>query len=140
VFDGVPLSDIQGLMSLPCVQFQSLRIVPKQFFFGKHSYDGVVDITSKDAAFSLVEQGKNSLLVAFPAVDCSSCQIAVPIDKNIPYYASTLFFGTLKTNIEGCSFDIKLPDNSGLYSLLVFGFTKDGKWSVLVKENIVSVR
>jgi hypothetical protein len=140
IFDGIPVRDIQGLLSLPCVQFQSLRIIARQFFFGNQIYDGLIDITSKEVAFDLVESEKNALRMAFPPVDTSSKPFTFPYRERSPFYISNLCSNHIISEADGSgSIEIAIPDNSGAYYLSVFGYTKDGRWSYFEKENALRI-
>ncbi|MCW3784874.1 hypothetical protein [Plebeiibacterium sediminum] len=138
ILDGIPIFNIQELLSIPCTKFKSLRVVSNPFFFGPNSYDGIIDITSNNISFDLIKSEKNSERISFcPTITTSLTKTYS--DKHIPNYASNLHFNKTWAGNINKQVSPHLPHNSGSYTVFIWGYTNDGKWSCLLRENFLEI-
>ena len=97
IFDGIPLLQADHLSPLISTEkLKSIRVVASRFFFGTEVYEGILDITSKDESFTLVEKGKNSVRIRFSPV------FTAPDNNNLanirtPQYISDLYFDKINS-------------------------------------------
>ncbi len=139
ILDGVPIQNIQQLMATPCNKLKSLKIITSKFYFGTAVYDGVIDISSKENSSKLIDLEKNTLKAMFPRITTTKQKEKTPFER-IPNYSTNIYFNTFIPKSEENRIKIKLPNNQGKYSLLVFGYTKEGKWSTLINEDVVNIQ
>jgi len=138
IFDGVPLFKTEKLASIPSEKLKSIRVVANKFFLGSESFDGVIDITSKTKSFDLADMDKNSTRVFFSPIIAENND-HLQQNSRIPNYISTIYFNKIKTSSDGKDLKIQLPQNTGNYSLSIFGYTKTGEWSNLTLPNVLSI-
>lgn len=140
IFDGIPLLQTDHLSPLISTEkLKSVRVVSSRFFFGSEVYAGILDITSNDKSFKLIEKDKNSVRMQFSPV------ITAP-DKNklanirTPLYISDLYFDKINSAGGKESIKIALPQNAGSYSLSLFGYTKNGEWGYIALPDQLKVK
>ena len=140
IFDGIPLLQTDHLSPLISTEkLKSVRVVSSRFFFGAEVFDGILDITSNDQSFTLVEKDKNSIRVRFSPVITTT---AVNNVANIrtPQYISDLYFGKINSAAGKDSVRITLPQNAGSYSLSLFGYSKNGEWGFIALPDQLNVK
>jgi len=138
IFDGIPLLKNDNLTSIPSNKLESIRMVASKFFFGTEVFDGIVDITSKTKNFDLVEKDKNSTRVLFSPVKNGIDNYQMQ-NSRIPNYESDVYFKELNSVSGNESILLKLPQNTGNYSISVFGYTKDGESRSISIPNILTI-
>lgn len=140
IFDGVPLNKISHLLNIPTTELESIRIFNDKFFYGAEIYDGVVDINSNNNNFDLVDIDKNTERKIFSPVVTSSDTQRV-IDTRIPRYVSDIFFDQVIGMNGKSEIKIGMPQNTGDYTLTIFGYTKNGEWgSYMLPQAVTIVR
>ncbi|MDA3867339.1 MAG: hypothetical protein PF489_11415 [Salinivirgaceae bacterium] len=140
IFDGIPLLQTDQLSPfISTEKLKSVRVVASRFFIGSEVYEGILDITSNDESFTLVEKGKNSVRTRFSPV------ITTPDNNNLanirtPQYISDLYFDKINSAGGKESIKIALPHNAGSYSLSLFGYTKNGEWGYMTLPDQLNVK
>lgn len=140
IFDGIPLLQTDQLSPLISTEkLKSVRVVASRFFIGSEVYEGILDITSNDGSFTLVEKGENSVRTRFSPV------IPTPDNNNLanirtPQYISDLYFDKINSAGGKESIKIALPHNAGSYSLSLFGYTKNGEWGYMTLPDLLNVK
>ena len=138
IFDGIPLLNADKIVSIPSDKLESIRIVSNKFFFGSEVFDGIVDITSNTKSFDLVDMDKNSMRVLF-------CPIITAKDNYMqqnsyfPRYISDIYFEKINSVSGSANIAINLPQNTGNYSLSVFGYTKNGECGSVLEPNALVI-
>ncbi len=140
ILDGIPLFQADHLLPLISTEkLKSVRVVASRFFFGSEIYEGILDITSNDKALSLVEKDKNSVRIRFSPVTTTPANNKL-MNLRTPHYTSDLYFDSINSAKGKESIRIALPQNAGLYSLTLFGYTKNGEWDYRVLPDILNVK
>lgn len=140
ILDGIPLFQADHLLPLISTEkLKSVRVVASRFFFGSEIYEGILDITSNDKALSLVEKDKNSVRIRFSPVTTTPANNKL-MNFRTPHYTSDLYFDSINSAKGKESIRIALPQNAGLYSLTLFGYTKNGEWDYRVLPDILNVK
>lgn len=139
IFDGIPLFKADNLTSVASEKLETIRIISNKFFFGPDVYDGIVDITSNNKSFDLVEMDKNSTSVKFtPTIAGKDNRQSQ--NSWTPNYVSDVYFGKINSSTANTDIIVQLPQNEGNYSLSIFGFTKSGAWGTLVLSNALTIK
>jgi hypothetical protein len=139
IFDGIPLLKSDNLTSVASEKLESIRVISSKFFFGPDVYDGIIDITSNNKSFDLVEMDKNSIKIKFtPTIAWKDNRKAQ--NSWTPNYVSDAFFDKINSTTGNTDITVHLPQNEGNYSLSVFGFTKSGAWGSLVLPNVLTIK
>jgi hypothetical protein len=139
IFDGIPLFKTDNLTSVASEKLETIRIISNKFFFGPDVYDGIVDITSNNKSFDLVEMDKNSTKVKFtPTIAGKDNRQSQ--NSWTPNYVSDVYFGKINSTTGNTDIIVQLPQNEGNYSLSIFGFTKSGAWGSLVLSNALTIK
>ena len=139
IFDGIPLLKTDNVASIPSEKLVSIRIVSSKFFFGSEVFDGIVDITSNTKTFDLVDMDKNSTRIIFSPVITTKDNYQKQQNSRIPNYSSTICFKNIYSATGNEYIGLKLPQNTGNYSLSVVGYTKTGECGSISIPNIVTV-
>ncbi|HEX2937264.1 MAG TPA: hypothetical protein VHO72_18055 [Bacteroidales bacterium] len=140
IFDGIPLLQTDHLSPLISTEkLKSVQVVSSRFFFGPEVFDGILDITSNDKSFTLVEKDKNSVRVRFSPV-ITTTDVNNVANIRTPQYVSDLYFGKINSAAGKESVRITLPQNAGSYSLSLFGYTKNGEWGYMVLPDQLIVK
>jgi hypothetical protein len=138
IFDGIPLFNTNNITSIPADKLESIRIVASRFFFGSEAFDGIIDITSNTKSFDLVDLDKNSTRFMFSPVRTAkdNCQQQ---NSRIPSYLSNIYFDKIDSASGNENIVIRLPQNTGNYSLSVFGYAKAGECGSLSESSILTI-
>lgn len=136
LLDGVPLFSTGNLAYIRTEKLESVRVVSSKFFFGSNVYDGVIDITSNTKSFDLIDVEKNAANIPFHPV-ITPKEISNPDDPHIPLYISDIYFH--KVSSTSNRIQVRLPQNTGTYSLSVFGYTQSGEWGILKVMDAVRI-
>lgn len=140
IFDGIPLLEANQLSPyISTEKLKSIRVVASRFFFGSEVYEGILDLTSNEQSFTLVDKGKNSVRTRFSPVITAPNNSPLA-NKRTPQYISDLYFNTINSAGGKASLKIALPQNAGTYSLSLFGFTKHGEWGYLTLPDQLIVK
>ena len=138
ILDGVPLLNAGGLARIPTEELESVRVVANKFFYGSEIFDGVVDITSNSKSFDLVAMDRNAIRVLFSPVYMPLNNGKEQVSR-MPRYTSDVYFKELNTTAGSEKVKVQLPQNTGNYSLSIFGYTDEGEWGSVVLPDAVSV-
>jgi hypothetical protein len=138
LFDGVPLFKTDQLAAIPSVKLESIRMVTQKFYLGSAIYNGIIDITSVDKSLDLVDLAENSKRIIFPKLITSKPNRLFTNDRS-PIYMSDLYFDVINSKLDHTELKIKMPQNTGYYSLQLLGFKKSGAWGVISQPNIMKV-
>jgi hypothetical protein len=139
ILDGIPIQNFDKIASISAEKFESIRLVTKQFFFGTEVYDGIVDISSKSKAFDLIEPEKNSIKVFFSPVVTSNEEFHLQ-NSRVPNYQSNLLFKKIDSPSGNESIKLKLPQNTGSYSLSIIGYTNNGEFGYFSAPEILTIK
>ena len=138
ILDGIPLLNADNIASIPADKFESIRIVSNKFFFGTDFFDGIVDITSNKKSFDLVDMDKNATRFMFSPVITTKDDYQQQ-NSRTPNYLSSVYFNTINSASGNENIVIRLPQNTGNYSLSVFGYTKAGECRSLFEPNALVI-
>lgn len=138
IFDGIPIRDVGNLTAISSEKLESIRIVSDKFFFGTDIFDGIIDITSNARSFDLLDLDRNSTRVLFNPV-ISAKDNYQPQESRMPDYKSSIYFNRINSASGSEDIRMRLPQNSGNYSLYIFGYKKDGEWGVFQISNILKI-
>ena len=120
ILDGVPLFKTDQLATLPCNKLESIRIVSKRFYWGSETFNGIIDITSKDKSLNLVDLASNSKKVIFPSLIISK-ENRLLTNNRTPVYLSDVHFDVIHSKSNVAELKIKMPQNTGNYSIQLLG-------------------
>ena len=139
LLDGQPIIDLEPLLKKPCTAFNALKIVNTRFYHHNEIYDGIVDITSKKQSLDIINNQHQIKQLEFPPVVEKELQTAVP-QMPKPDYRTQLLQDTIlsKENTYQCG--IKLPNNSGKYTLVVYATTPEGNWGYLRIKDFITIQ
>ena len=138
IFDGIPLFKTDNIASIPDEKLESIRIVSNKFFLGSDVFDGIVDITSNKKSFDLVDMDKNSTRIMFSPVIATKDNYQQQ-NPRTPNYLSNIYFNKINSALGNENIVIRLPQNTGNYSLTVFGYTKAGEYGSISIPNILTI-
>lgn len=138
ILDGIPLLNTNNITSIQADKLESIRIVASKFFFGSEVFDGIVDITSNNKSFDLVDMDKNSTSFMFNPVTTTKDNYQQQ-NSRIPSYLSNIYFDKIQSASGNENIIIRLPHNTGNYSLSVFGYTKSGEYGSMSKSNVLTI-
>jgi len=138
IFDGIQIRDFGNLTSISSEKLESIRILSDKFFFGTEVFDGIIDITSKSKSFDLVDMDRNSTRVLFDPVIVTKDNYQ-PQESRIPNYISSIYFNRINSASGSEDIRMRLPQNSGNYSLYILGYTKNGNWGVFQLDNALKI-
>jgi len=138
ILDGIPISNFDKIALIPAEKFEFIRIVSSKFFFGSGIFDGIVDVSSISKSFDLVDLDKNSTKFTFNPVITNN-------DNNFqqntrtPNYLSDIYFKNINSQTGNENIVVRLPQNSGVYSLTIFGYNKNGESGSLSLPNVLTI-
>jgi len=138
ILDGIPLSSFGKIALVPAEKFESMRVVSCKFFFGSEIFDGIVDITSNAKSFDLVDLDKNSTKFTFNPVIIGNDK-DFQQNSRTPNYSSDIYFKKVNSQTGNENIVVRLPQNSGIYSLTIFGYNKNGESGSLSLPNILTI-
>ncbi|MBN2613302.1 MAG: hypothetical protein JXB00_17245 [Bacteroidales bacterium] len=138
LFDGVPMFTSDMIARIPTRELESVRIVTDKFYFGSEVYDGIIDVTSNSKSFTLVETGKNVMKTDFIPIKIPETAPRI-FGERVPGYKTCLFFNSRKVILGSTEIKLKLPQNTGNFSLNIFGISKSGEWGSFFSDKAISI-
>jgi len=139
ILDGIPLIRTKNIALIPSEKLESIRVIHNKLFWGLDVYDGVVDITSNSKKFDLIDLDKNSVRVIFNPVITERNNF-IQLNPRTPNYISNVYYNIVTSDTDGKRIKIQLPQNTGSYSISVFGYTKNGNWGSIIVPNALTIK
>ncbi len=133
LLDGVPVSNADKIMSLDPLKVKQLDIVPRRYFIGTQSFDGIVSYRTYTGDLSGFEIGSPSPLIDYEGLQktkeffspvyetTEQINSRLPDARNLLYWNPNISSEDLRKGIEFYS-----SDQPGTYTILVHGIA-DGK-------------
>jgi len=138
LLDGIPLPNQEEMLELPPDRIEKIEVKNKMYIHGTKIYSAIINFVSPNRDYAGLDLPSGSVLatISLPV------STALPQEKtsenkiNIPLLESTLLWQWGSFNRKG-TMDFETNDVTGDFSILVYGFDKQGKWLFSEKEFIV---
>ncbi len=144
LIDGVPVTDIVQLLDLDPLKLQSIDIISRKFFMGKHSYPGIIHYKSYKGDLGGYTLPVDAAIYSFEGVQLQNEYITPDYssqsDNRIPDFRNLLFWAPSlltdnngKKHIEIFSGDLEGSYKITLHGVSANGRTKNGSANIYIK-------
>ena len=135
LLDGVPVADIEKLLSISARELERVEIINSRYFYADYVFEGIISFITKKGNLSSLEEDNSFFRQVFegclkteefysPAYDSDSSRLS-----RIPDFRNTLYWNPDVTVSEGKTAEIEFytSDEAAEYLIVAEGFTSDGR-------------
>jgi len=135
LLDGVPVNDIDKLLSISARELESVEIINSRYFYADYVFEGIISFITKKGKLSSLEETNSFFRQVFegcleredfysPAYDSDSAMLS-----RIPDFRNTLFWKSdvIVTDDETAEIEFYTSDEAAEYIIVAEGFTSEGK-------------
>ncbi len=134
IVDGVPVWDHEKVLAISIDKIEKVDVLNFGYIFSKIYIDGIIDITTVSGNLSEPVFDKPVFRQEFEALQQEAAfrspdySVAALKDSRIPDFRNTLYWNPdVRTDKQGkASVEFYTSDETGIYTVLVEGFTTDG--------------
>jgi hypothetical protein len=135
LLDGVPVFDIDRIISFDPLKVKKLDLVPRRYFQGSVSYEGIASYSTYSGDLGGFELDPNALIIQYAGLQLQR-QFYTPvyetgqqINSRIPDFRNLLYWNPdVKFNSAGKQeISFFSSDINGRYAIVVQGNTADGR-------------
>ncbi|MCG6189277.1 carboxypeptidase-like regulatory domain-containing protein [Maribellus maritimus] len=131
LFDGIPIYDYQKLLELPTERIKTIEAKTNFYIHENAIFEGIINIRSVKNDLGGLNFPKTAILSTIHLPDKANNQ-SVKAQKSelegLPNLDDILVWKDLKKAPKEKE-NIYFNSNPGKYSLLIYGYSKDGKWN-----------
>jgi hypothetical protein len=141
LLDGVPVFDINRIISLDPLKVKKLDLVPRRYFQGSVSYEGIASYSTYSGDLAGFELDPNALIIQYAGLQLQR-QFYAPVyeteqqvNNRLPDFRNLLYWNpNIKTNYLGKQeISFFSSDINGSYAIVIQGNTADGTAGYSVK-------
>jgi hypothetical protein len=131
LFNGQPAEDVEAMLMIPEKEVEYVDVVPRRFFVGPYSYDGVVNVVTWDR-YRQLEVPKHNYRTVLegtePANDIRESPVKETSASNIPDFRNTLLWEP-QVPVTGGNIRLKFftGDDTGTYQITATGIYETGQ-------------
>ena len=135
LLDGVPVADIEKLLSISARELERVEIINSRYFYADYVFEGIISFITKKGDLSSPEEDNSFFRQVFegcfekeefpsPAYDSDSARLS-----RIPDFRNTLFWKPDVTVTDGKTAEIEFytSDEAAEYLIVAEGFTSEGQ-------------
>jgi hypothetical protein len=141
LLDGLPIFEIDKLMSYDPLKIRKLDVVSRKYYLGNLFFDGILNFTTYDGNLPGYELDPHAIIIDYDGLQLQR-EFYSPVyetqqqaDSRLPDFRNVLYWSPeIKTNAKGRQ-DIIFytSDLPGKYAVVLQGLTADGKAGSQVK-------